>query len=71
MSELNSFVASRLGVYFAPDSPGRILRLMMQAGAIHYEVVNRKDSKYRIIPKPFIPNTQTEMFSFDQHGMSL
>lgn len=32
----------------APDSPGRILRLLRRQRALDYEVVNRRQSLYRI-----------------------
>lgn len=38
----------------APDSAGRILRLLRQKGVIDYVVVNRGQSHYRLVdvPKP-------------------
>lgn len=31
----------------APDSPGRILRLLRQEGKLNYVVINRRDSLYQ------------------------
>lgn len=46
MSDLTNYVRNLTGI--APDSAGRILRDLRQRGAIGYEVVSRKDSRYRI-----------------------
>jgi hypothetical protein len=47
MDELTSWVA-RKGCA-APDSAGRILRLLRQKGLVNYEVVSRSKSLYRVI----------------------
>lgn len=39
---------ARLGDGHAPDSAGRILRLLRQQGALAYEVVSRSESLYRV-----------------------
>lgn len=46
MKELTDFVQAQVGV--APDSPGRILRLLRQAGHINYTVIDRKNSTYQL-----------------------
>lgn len=46
MSELTEFVRRRTPI--APDSAGRILRDMRQAGEINYRVIDRRRSLYRI-----------------------
>lgn len=46
LEELREFVALR--GHRAPDSAGRILRLLRQQGRLAYEVVNRRQSLYRI-----------------------
>ena len=52
MTELTQFVSERVGPS-APDSPGRVLRLLRQSGKIAYSVVSRRNSVYRIIrPTP-------------------
>ena len=39
----------------APDSPGRIMRLLRREGLINYKVVSRKDSLYRLVSlRPYI-----------------
>jgi nanoRNase/pAp phosphatase (c-di-AMP/oligoRNAs hydrolase) len=52
MIELTQFVSERVGPS-APDSAGRVLRLLRQSGKIAYSVVSRRNSVYRIIrPSP-------------------
>ena len=34
----------------APDSPGRILRILRQEGKLNYVVINRRDSLYLFTP---------------------
>jgi hypothetical protein len=46
LEELTRWVRARIGI--APDSPGRILRMLRQAGQIRYEVLNRRKSLYRV-----------------------
>ena len=46
MNELVQFVND--WIYTAPDSPGRIMRALRQSGVIHYELVNRKKSLYKV-----------------------
>ena len=36
----------------APDSPGRIMRLMKRKGEIDYKVISRKDSLYKLLALP-------------------
>lgn len=47
MSDLTQHVKNQ-GVIIAPDSAGRILRMLRQKGAVSYGVVSRKDSLYRV-----------------------
>lgn len=47
---LRIHVAGECGIV-APDSPGRIMRAMRKRGAINYRVINRAQSRYRIITK--------------------
>jgi hypothetical protein len=35
--------------HIAPDSPGRIMRLLRAEGLIGYKVVSRRDSLYRVL----------------------
>lgn len=53
MIELAEFVQARVGV--APESPGRILRLLRQAGKIKYRVIDRRNSEYLIEVKSTAP----------------
>lgn len=46
MADLTKYVGAH--VVIAPDSAGRILRDMRQAGELNYSVVNRRNSLYRI-----------------------
>lgn len=46
MGDLTAFVQVRTRC--APDSPGRILRLLRKAGIIRYELVSRRESLYVI-----------------------
>jgi hypothetical protein len=46
MIELAEFVQARVGV--APDSPGRILRMLRQAGKVSYRVIDRRNSEYLV-----------------------
>jgi hypothetical protein len=46
MQELTAWVARNVPI--APDSAGRILRLMRQKGLIEYRVVRRSDSLYEV-----------------------
>ena len=52
MSELNAHIAAGFDGYVAPDSPGRIMRMLKQEGIINYELVSRSQSKYRVVPSP-------------------
>ena len=58
MVELGEFVQARVGV--APDSPGRILRLLRQAGKIRYRVIDRRNSEYLIEAKLTAASTAPE-----------
>ncbi len=60
MEQLREFVASR--GHRAPDSAGRILRLLRQRGLVNYEVTNRRASRYRIVPVVQQAKTQKELF---------
>lgn len=46
MNELTDFVAKQHPI--APDSAGRILRALRKAGRLDYDVVSRRESKYRV-----------------------
>lgn len=46
MAELAAYVAQRAAV--APESPGRILRMLARAGALSYRVVSRSASLYEL-----------------------
>ena len=48
MADLTRFVNSHVTI--APDSAGRILRDMRQAGELNYQVVDRRNSLYQIEP---------------------
>jgi hypothetical protein len=47
MAELHSYVNTR--TTSAPDSAGRILRLLRREGKIRYSVVHRADSRYKVL----------------------
>jgi hypothetical protein len=46
IEELRSYVRS-FTVNIAPDSPGRILRVLRQEGKLNYVVLNRRQSLYQ------------------------
>lgn len=48
-ADLQAFI-EKSGLVCAPDSPGRILRLLHRAGKLAYMVVNRRSSLYRFLP---------------------
>jgi hypothetical protein len=64
MIELAEFVQARVGV--APDSPGRILRMLRQAGKVKYRVIDRRNSEYLIEAKstaaPTAPEPAASLF---------
>lgn len=45
--ELRAFIAQR-GITCAPASPDRILRALRRAGQLDYQIVNRRQSLYRV-----------------------
>jgi hypothetical protein len=47
--ELRDYVIAQMPEV-APDSPGRILRLLRQEGLLNYVVVNRRQSLYQFRP---------------------
>lgn len=47
MAALLAWIAERAQV--APDSPGRILRLLKREGRINYRIVNRSQSLYEVL----------------------
>jgi hypothetical protein len=47
MEDLRSFVKRKTTI--APDSPGRVLRMLRQKGALDYKVVSRAKSEYQIL----------------------
>jgi hypothetical protein len=48
MEDLRKYVSERVGGYIAPDSPGRILRLLREQGKLDYTVLSRAESLYEI-----------------------
>lgn len=48
MSHLTRVVSAQVPD-IAPDSPGRIMRLLRAEGLINYKVVSRKDSRYEVL----------------------
>lgn len=48
MDDVTEYV--RLQHQIAPDSAGRVMRDLRQRGKINYEVVSRRDSRYRALP---------------------
>jgi hypothetical protein len=48
MEELTDFVRSSAPI--APDSAGRILRLLRREGRISYRVIDRANSLYEVLP---------------------
>jgi hypothetical protein len=54
MAELNEYCGERVG-NLAPDSPGRILRLLRQAKKVKYRVIDRRNSEYLIEAKSTAP----------------
>ena len=52
MSDLNAYIGANFEGYVAPDSPGRIMRMLKQEGFINYELVSRSQSRYKVIPSP-------------------
>lgn len=56
MEELRQYVVDR-GIV-APASPDRILRWLRQKGFLDYEVINRRDSLYRIKSVKYKPGTE-------------
>jgi hypothetical protein len=59
MAELNDYCGERVG-NLAPDSPGRILRLLRQDGKIKYHVADRRRSKYIVEEKSTAAPTAPE-----------
>jgi hypothetical protein len=49
MQELTEFVSDGVDGYVAPDSPGRILRLLKQQGKLNYRLMSRSDSLYSVL----------------------
>ena len=48
MEDLRTWVR-RSVTHIAPDSPGRILRLLRQANRLDYKVISRRDSHYKLL----------------------
>lgn len=48
MEELRNYVFDRVGGAIAPDSPGRILRMLRRAQQIDYIVLSRCESLYEL-----------------------
>lgn len=49
MEELRNYVYEHVGGAIAPDSPGRILRMLRTRKQIKYNVLSRRDSLYEIV----------------------
>lgn len=49
--------------HIAPDSPGRIFRLLQQQGKLGYRVVDRTQSLYEILWVGKKPAEQTQLFA--------
>lgn len=47
MAELTEYVRARVST--APDTAGRIMRLLQGDGHVRYELVSRAQSKYRVV----------------------
>jgi hypothetical protein len=60
MEDLTLYVQARMKV--APDSPGRIFRLLQQEGRLGYRVVDRTKSLYEILWVGQRPAEQIQMF---------
>lgn len=50
MNDLNTYIIGKSDEYVAPDSPGRIMRMMKQQGVLNYRVISRSESKYEVLP---------------------
>lgn len=58
--DLRDWVDQVTGTLHAPASAQRILQLMRRAGALDYEIINRRASLYQ-----FVPNGTTEFYGLD------
>jgi hypothetical protein len=55
VEDLRQYVLERVVEEIAPDSPGRILRLLREEGKLDYVVINRRQSLYQFrvaVPEP-------------------
>ena len=59
MTELNDYCGERVA-NLAPDSAGRILRLLRQAGKVNYRVIDRRRSEYLVEAKSTVAPTAPE-----------
>ena len=50
VDDLLHWVRTMVSEDIAPDSPGRIMRDMRKKGAINYQCIDRRDSRYRALP---------------------
>jgi hypothetical protein len=55
VEELRRYVIAEVGI-IAPASPDRVMRLLRKQGVIHYTVVSRRESLYRIDDPPQPPH---------------
>ena len=61
MEELRQFVVSSIGLeHIAPASTDRILRQLRQEGHLHYRVLSRRQSLYKVEKRPA---EQAELFA--------
>jgi hypothetical protein len=65
VAELLTYVRTRVPD-LAPDSPGRIMRDLRAKNLISYEVVNRRDSLYRILPVKTVTVLKQAEFPMDE-----
>ncbi len=63
MEQLLGYVESHVDGRVAPDSPGRILRLLQEKGELGYRVVDRTRSLYEILWVGQRPAEQAELFA--------
>lgn len=52
----------------APDSPGRILRLLRRKGYLNYVIVDRGDSLYQFLE---VADPEPDLFSKDDDGQAV
>ena len=60
--ELYAFVSERVD-NLAPDSPNRVMRDLRKRGVINYEVISRRESRYRSIPAAIRADVDTPIIN--------